>query len=367
MSRPAAADYASVMTTQLSGPVPFVLVGWGYRSRAWIEASRGVDGVACVGIVVRTPRDTPVPAYTSLGGALDATGARFVVSSVGWDSAPGVIADAVDRGVPVLAETPPAPDADALRRLWVEVGASGLVQVAEQYPHYPSHAARLALVRSGTLGAPTQVQVSSTQLYHAVALMRAYLGAPPGPATVRATTVSAPLLQPLSRAGWTGATEPVRASTTHAVIDFGSGHSGVYDFTDQQTRNLLRGRRLVVRGTHGELDGDMLVRWGGPETILTSHLERRQSGHDLDMSGFDSETISHGDSVLWRNRWPGRHWADDQHATAAMLAGMADRVVGHGPEPYPLREALEDAAVGFAIERAAAEDRPVEITHQPWW
>ena len=354
------------MTSHTASSVPFVLVGWGYRSRAWLEAARGT-GVPCVGVVVRTPRETPVPGFTSLADALAATGARFVVSSVSWDSAPAVIADAVTRGVPVLAETPPASDPDGLRRLWGDVGACGLVQVAEQYPYYPSHAARLALVRSGVVGTPTQVQVSSTQLYHAVALMRAYLGTPPGPATVRATSVTAPLLQPLSRAGWTGATEAVPASTTHAIIDFGGGRSGVYDFTDQQTRNLLRMRRLVLRATHGELEGETLVRWAGPETILTSHLERRQSGHDLDMSGFDSESISHGDDVLWRNRWPGRHWSDDQHATAAMLSAMAGWADGQGSEPYPLREALEDAAVSFAMERSAADDRPIEVTDQPWW
>lgn len=353
-------------TGHVAASVPFVLVGWGYRSRAWLAASGGIEGVPCAGVVVRTPRETPVPAFGSLGEALDVTGARFVVSSVSWDSAPAVIADAVTRGVPILTETPPAPDADGLRRLWAEVGASGLVQAAEQYPRYPAHAARLALTRSGVLGTPTQAQVSSTQLYHAVALMRAYVGAPCGPATVRATKVSAPLLQPLGRMGWTGESAPGPATTTHAVIDFGSGRSGVYDFTDLQTRNLLRMRRLVVRGTHGELDGDVLVRWGGPETILTSRLERRQSGHDLDMSGFDSETISHGDTVLWRNPWPGRRWSDDEHATAAMLSDMAAWVDGRGPEPYPLCDALEDAAVSFAIEQSAAEDRPVEHADQPW-
>lgn len=358
------------MTTEIpesGAPLPFVLVGWGYRSRAWLAAARGIASAVCVGVVVRTAREAPVPVFGTLAEALEATGARFVVSSVSWDSAPQVVAESVAHGLPILTETPPAPDADGLRRLWDNVGASGLVQVAEQYPRYPSHAARLGLVRSGVLGTPTQAQVSSTQLYHAVALMRAYLGSPCGPATVCATTVTAPLLQPLARTGWTGATKPVSSTTTHAVVDFGSGRSGVYDFTDQQTRNLLRMRRLVVRGVHGELDGDALVRWGGPETILHSRLERRQSGHDLDMSGFDSETISHADAVLWRNPWPGRHWSDDEHATASMLHDMAAWVDGRGPEPYPLREGLEDAAVSFAIEQSTAEDRTVELDHQPWW
>ena len=43
---------------------PFVMVGWGYRSRAWWEAARGI-GAQCAGMVVRTPRDTPAPAYDS--------------------------------------------------------------------------------------------------------------------------------------------------------------------------------------------------------------------------------------------------------------------------------------------------------------
>jgi predicted dehydrogenase len=79
--------------------------------------------------------------------------------------------------MPVLAETPPAPDLDGLRGLWSAVGASGLVQVAEQYLMMPSHAARAALVATGVIGTPTQVQVSSTQQYHAIALIRGLLGA----------------------------------------------------------------------------------------------------------------------------------------------------------------------------------------------
>lgn len=355
-----------------SAPLPpFVLVGWGYRSHAWWEAARGISadgsGATCAGIVVRSPRDTPAPAFGSLAEAVEKTGARFVVSSVGWSSAADVIRDAVDLGLPILSETPPAADTAGLQELWSQVGSSGLVQVAEQYPQYPSHAARLALVRSGAIGTPSQVQVSSTQLYHAVALMRAHLGAAPGPATVTATTTEAPLVQPLTRAGWTPDPAPTPSTTTHAVIHFGEGKSGIYDFTDLQTRNLLRFRRLVVRGTHGELDGEQVLRWGGPETVLSSRIERRQSGHDLDMSGYDSETLSHGDAVLWRNRWSGRRWSDDELATAAVLAQMAAWVDGTGDQPYPLAESCQDAAIGFAIEESVRRGIPVTVDEQPWW
>ncbi len=344
---------------------PFVMVGWGYRSRAWWEAARGI-GAQCAGMVVRTPRDTPAPAYDSLSEAVRKTGAKLVVASVSWDQTPIIAREAVELGVGVLVETPAAPDPDALAALWREVGGSGLVQVAEQYPRYPTHAARLAVTASGALGTPTQVQVSSTQTYHAVALMRAHLGMPLGGATVTATSVTAPLLHPLSRAGWTGASQPEAATTTHAVFDFGDGRSGIYDFVDQQTRNLLRFRRLAVRGTLGELDDLDVLRWAGPETILTERIERRQSGYDLDMSGYDSETLSLGGEVLWRNPWPGNHWPDDTLATATLLRDALAWADGSAPEPYPLAQGLQDAALGFAIARAVAERRPVEVAAGPW-
>jgi predicted dehydrogenase len=175
----------------------------------------------------------------------------------------------------VLAETPPAPDLPAMRALWADVGASGLVQVAEQYLMVPAHAARLEAVRAGVIGTPTQVQVSSTHMYHAISLMRGHLGVGAEPATVRAMRTSAPLVDPLTRDGWTGDDEPRPAGTIIGVLDWGDGRSGVYDFTDNQWHNQLRFRRLVVRGTHGELRDDEVVRLLGPETIARTPLVRR--------------------------------------------------------------------------------------------
>ena len=56
----------------------------------------------------------------------------------------------VESGVHVLSETPPAPDLDGLRKLWVQVGGRDLVQVAEQYLLMPGHAARRELVTRRT-------------------------------------------------------------------------------------------------------------------------------------------------------------------------------------------------------------------------
>lgn len=60
------------------------------------------------------------------------------------------------------------------------------MQVAEEYLLLSGHAARLALVRERLIGNVTSVQVSSTHLYHAVSLIRAFLGAGMDDLTVNA-------------------------------------------------------------------------------------------------------------------------------------------------------------------------------------
>ena len=340
----------------------FVVVGAGRRAEMFWRLAVALPDVDCLGAVVRTPRTLAVPTFSSL----DEVRPDFVVSAVSWDTNPGVIRDAVARGLPVLAETPPAPDADGLLALWSAVGGSGLVQVAEQYLLVPAHAARLAAVRGGIIGRPTQVQVSSTHQYHAVSLMRGLLGVGLGPATVRASRTTAPLVDPLNRDGWTGDDEPKPATTTIATIDFGDGSSGLYDFTDNQWHNQLRFRRILVRGTHGELRDDEVVRLAGPRTIIRTPLVRRQTGYDLDLDGFDTDTITLGGDVLFRNPFRARRWNDEEIAIATLLQSMAAWVRGDGPPPYPLADGAQDHLIALAVEQAADTDRLVTTAPAPW-
>ncbi|MBA3528427.1 MAG: gfo/Idh/MocA family oxidoreductase, partial [Propionibacteriaceae bacterium] len=294
----------------------FAMIGAGWRADMFIRVAEGLPTLECVGAVVLSPRAFSVPTFSSLADCVQSVNPNFVVTAVPWPVNPGYIQEAVALGLPVLAETPPAPDADRLRSLWANVGQSRLVQVAEQYLLMPSHAARVALVASGVIGTPTQVQVSSTHQYHAVSLIRGLLGVGRGPVKVRAVKLEAPLIDPLNRTGWTDESEPQQATTTIATLDFGDGRSGVYDFTDNQSRNQLRFRRLTVRGSAGELHDDEVVRMVAPRTIVRTPLVRRQTGYDLDLDGFDTHHITFGSEVLYRNPYLGRRWMDDEIAIA---------------------------------------------------
>ena len=326
----------------------FAVVGAGWRAAAYWQLAARLGQVSCVGVVVRSPRPLPVPPYRSLRECLAEARPDFLVTALPRTINPGVLIEAVRHGVPVLSETPPAPDVAGTQALWAAVGGAGLVQVAEQYLLMPTHAARWAAVRSGLIGRPSQVQVSSTQLHHAVSLIRGLLGAGRDPVTARASRHTAPLVDPLNRGGWTGDDTPKPATTTIATLDFGGGRSGVYDFTTNQTRNQLRFRRLLVRGSHGELRDDEIVRLAGPRTVVRSRLVRQVGGN-----------LTLGGDVLFRHPYGGQRLNDDETTTATMLAAMAAWVRGEGPEPYPLAEGAHDHLVACAIEEAAETDRPV--------
>jgi predicted dehydrogenase len=357
-------------------PIRYGIVGSGWRAEFFARMARLMpERFQCTGIVTRTAERGAeveaawgVPTVRTIeelvvGGA---ERPEFVVVAVPWPVTPEATRELVAMDIPVLAETPPAPDADGLRALWSDVGASGLVQVAEHSPSMPSHAARIAALDAGIIGTPTSVQISSTHLYHAVGLIRRILHTGRGSVTVRATTFTAPLLEPLGRSGWTGETQPQDRWNILATLDFGDGRYALYDFSDNQWHNPLRTNRIVVRGSHGELVDDLFTRVVDERTVLSSRLERRVSGLEQNLDGFDLEHISLDGRVLYRNEYHGARLADDDLAVADLLTRTGAWVAGTGPEPYPLADGCHDHLLGLAIEEASRTGEPLVVPAQPW-
>jgi hypothetical protein len=196
--------------------------------------------------------------------------------------------------------------------------------------------------------------------------MRGLLGVGRRPATVSAVRFTAPLVNPLRRPGWTGDPTPHPAGTTLATIDFGDAASGLYDFTDNQWHNRLRRRRIVVRGSHGEIVDDTVVRWVDEQTILTEEITRSQLGIDLNLDGFDTELLHLGGEILYRNPLLGLRLMDEEIAIATVLLSAARWARGEGPGPYDLAEACHDHLIGLAVHRSVESGAPVTTPDVPW-
>ncbi|TGO05129.1 Gfo/Idh/MocA family protein [Serinibacter arcticus] len=365
---------ATPATPPAAGPARFAVVGSGWRAAFFLRVARQLpERFAVTGVVSRSAergaeveRAWGVPTWRTVAEALAADRPDFAVVSVPHEVAPGVIRELVSRDVPVLSETPPAPDVPALRELWAAVGGSGLVQVAEHSPFMPAHAARVEAVRRGLIGTPGSVQISSTHGYHAVAVIRALLGVGFEDVAVSAHVSTAPLVDVMNRQGWTDDDEPRDAETTLATLGFASGRSALYDFTDNQWHNPLRTNRIVVRGSRGEMVDDRVVRLAGPRTVVESRLARRQAGIEQDLEGFDLDHLSLDGEVLFRNPFQGARLADDEIAVASLLGATAAWVAGAGPAPYPLAEASQDHLISLAMTEAARSGSVVRTGTEDW-
>ena len=355
-------------------PVRLAIVGSGWRAAFFARLARLLpEQFTLVGFAARqasTARAVTaqwgVPAVQSPEELVRALRPDLVVTSVPRSANEAVVTALVAAGARVLSETPPASDLAGLRRLWSAVGGTQRVQVAEQYLLMPGHAARQEIVARGVIGKATSVQLSSTHGYHAVSMMRGLLGVGFDAVTVQARRFVADLADPLNRAGWTDDASPKPAGTVLATLDFGDGRSGLYDFTDNQWHNQLRLRRILVRGSLGELADDTVVHLMAPRTIVTSRLTRAQLGHDLNLDGHDTEHLLFEGNVVWRNPFLGLRLMDEEIAIAAMMVAAGRWARDEGPPPYPLAHACQDHAIALAIDEAVVSGRPVTTAREVW-
>jgi predicted dehydrogenase len=350
------------------------VIGAGWRAQFYIRLAKMMpEKFEIVGVVARKEDvrtklnlDFGVQTFSSVSQLLSYKKPDYAIVSVSWDANPGIVEELVTAGIHVLCETPPAPTLEALQALWKNVGSSAMVQVAEQYLYLPGHAARLAIVEAGAIGEVGSVEISSTHGYHAVSLMRGFLDAGFEPTEITTRQFAAPLVDPLARAGWNDDLSPKRAKTTISLIDFGADKSGLYNFVDNQWHNQLRHRRIVIRGSRGEVVDDSVIRLTDGPAITTSRIERYQLGYDLNLDGYDSEHLSFDGKVVFKNPFVGLRLMDEEIAIGQLMLQMADWLVGKARAPYPLAEACQDQLISMAIDESIATGKQVATQKQAW-
>jgi predicted dehydrogenase len=350
------------------------IVGAGWRADFYIRIAQLLpEKFEIIGAVARTEdarnnisQKYGVRTFSSISQLLTFKKPDYAVSSVSWVSNPEVVEEFVNAGVYVLCETPPAPSVETLQKLWGAVGSSGMVQVAEQYLNLPGHSSRLSLTKSGVIGEVSSVELSSTHGYHAVSIMRGFLESGFDSTRVMTQQFQAPLVNPLVRNGWNSDLSPQMAKTTISLIDFGGGKSGIYNFVDNQWHNQLRHRRIVVRGSKGEIVDDSVIRLIDGPAITTSQIERYQLGYDLNLAGYDTEHISFDGAIIFKNPFKGLRFMDEEIAIAQLMMQMAEWIDDRANPPYPLNQGCQDQLISLAIDEANNTGKTITTQKQKW-
>jgi predicted dehydrogenase len=359
------------MSDATAGPVRFAIIGAGWRAEFYLRIAAALpERFRVTGVLTRDPPRAArvgagwdVPVRASLKEAL-AERPVFVVLCVPRAASPGLLRELAGRRVPVLAETPPAEDLDALRGLLDLAGSGARIQVAEQYQFQPFHAARLAVVRSGALGSVSQVQVSVAHDYHGIDLLRRYLDVGFADVTITARRFDSHIVEGPGRDGPPSGERVVPSEQVLAWLDFGD-RLGVHDFTDDQYFSWIRSPRLLIRGDRGEINGTTVRRLVDEATPVTVELTRRDTGHDGNLEGLHHAGITAGDEWVYRNPFSPARLADDEIAVATCLARMADYIAG-GPGFCSLAEGAWDHELTLRMGEAVASGQPVAVSGAAW-
>jgi len=352
--------------------IRFAIVGGGWRAEFYMRIARALpERFAVEGVLLRDPEKArafashwDVPTFGKLDELLAATKAAFVVTSVPSRANAILLRELAQRGVPVLSETPPAPDVPEMTTLHALTRQGARIQVAEQYQFQPLHAARIALARSGILGRVTQAQVSVAHGYHGISLIRKLLGVGFEAATITARRFTSPIVAGPDRGGPPAAEEIVNATQDIAWLEFGD-RLGVFDFTGQQYFSWIRSPRMLVRGERGEINNDHLRYLKDFHTYVHVVLRRENAGEDGNLEGYYLKGILAGNEWVYVNPFvPGR-LTDDEIAVATCLEKMAAYVEG-GPAFYSLAEACQDHYLSLMLSKAIQTGEKVTTEAQAW-
>ena len=355
-------------------PIRFAIVGGGWRAGFYLRVADELPELfEVVGVVVRDPQKGRalesawhVPTHRTLRSLLAAvpTAPLFVVVSVLREAAPQIIRDVAHLGLPVLAETPTAPDVAGLVELWPTVRDGAVVEVAEQYHLQPLIRSQIGIARSGLLGTVTHAQVSVAHDYHGISVLRRLLAVGAEDARITAHVFSAPLVDGPTRHGPPASFSVSDAAQTIAYLDFGD-RTGLVDFTKGQYFSWVRTNRLLARGPHGEIMNDE-VRFVRPDaTTMRWRIERVQLGLDGNHEGHVLRGLVAGDAWHYVNPFEPARLSDDELAVAELLRRMAARALG-GPPVYGFAEAAQDHYLQLLVQESAREGRTLRSHPQPW-
>jgi len=351
--------------------IKFALVGIGWRSHFFAKVAAELPEMFQItGAIARDKAKGEafasrwgIPVFVDTDALLSAK-PDFVVLLVPREANPGYILDLAKRGVPVLTETPPAPDVRAMAQLIDALPPGAKIEVAEQYQFQPLHAARLNVISEGLLGAVSHVQISCAHGYHGVSLIRLMLNAGYADAKITGFKLSAPLVDGPGRDGPPKAESVRDDMQTFALLDF-AGKTAVFDFTGAQYFSYIRGNRILARGERGEITNDKVSYLRHFNDPVYFSLDRRDAGQNGNLFGYYHIGIMGDGKWYHKNIFAPARLTDDELAVAMCIYKMGQYANG-GESFYSINEGAQDLYLDLMIQQAVATGETVATVSQNW-
>ena len=354
--------------------IRFGLIGSGWRAEFYIRIAKAVpEQFELTKVLIRDKekgeafgRRHNVRTVQTLEELL-ADDPDYVVLSVKRGITSGYLERLIERGIPVLCETPPAEEMDCLNALWEQYKKyDAKVQIAEQYIQQPLYAAWDKVIRDGRLGRVENINISSLHGYHGASMIRRFLDVGYENGVIYGKRFWFDVTETYGRDGMVFDGDIFSCSRDRLTMEFDSGKVAFFDFSDPaQYHSFIRTRQLTVQGVRGEID-DMTVRYLTEDNVpVTQQLNR------IDLGVYGNQEWAHygimlGEEFLYRNPFANARLNDDEIAVASCMKKMGD-YLKTGEEFYSLRSALQDMYICLKMDEALAHpNKEIRLETQIW-
>jgi predicted dehydrogenase len=352
--------------------IKFGVVGSGWRAECYLQIAKQLPDLFEVCGVVTRSKDNQMKisnkwglkVYSTVDELLEEKALNFIVMSVTKQAAPEVLIDLGEKGVPILAETPPATQLAQLIELHNRINSKAKIQVAEQYHLQPMHAARISLLNTDQFGPIHYVYVSISHGYHSMSLIRKMLGIQYENAVIKASKFQFPIVEGPGRNGPPISEKIIKNDHIVALLDFG-GRIGHHEFEVNQHRSWIRSQRIVARGTKGEINDYTVKFLEDFQTPIEYNLARNNAGENENLEGYYLKGIMGGAKWVYKNPFAPARLSDDEIAIATSLVKMND-YIKTDIDFYSLAEAAQDQYLALMIEEAIKKKTEIKTETQVW-
>ena len=343
------------------GKIRYAVIGSGWRAEFYIRIAKSApDLFSLTGVLIRDEikgrsfaEKFQVKVVQTLQELMADT-PEFVVLAIKRGFAADYLLQLFEKGIPVLAETPPAENLEDLNRLWQAAKEKGAkVQVAEQYFLQPLYAAWYNAISEGLLGDVKNISISALHGYHGMSIIRRMLGIKGTPCKIHGKRYAFPVTQTAGRGGMIFDGEVFLCNRDRAVLEFESGKAAFFDFSDPvQYHTFIRTRQLNIQGTRGEID-DLQIQY-----LTENNIPVKEDLRRIDLGVYNNQEWSHyaimlGERILYRNPLGNARLNDDEVAVGSLLLGMREYLTS-GKDIYSLADALQDMYLNLKLEEAYA-------------
>ena len=346
-------------------PLRVVVVGAGRRGKgAWIPVTQALPDTTLVAVCSRgAPRgkeaaeEANVPWFSDVEKMLDELEPNILVTAVRSPDMPDVTLPALERGVSVINETPIAETLEVADRMIETAKRTGAkLEVAENFYRAPEERLKGKMIAEGVFGKIWRTfNDHRTHNYHAVSILRSYIGFDVPIRQVTGWEQAAPVEEHLFRGS------PVQEERArHSVIDFLGGALGIHSFSSYTAGSPIRGRigHYGFYAERGMAVGSELTLLTGSDSSEILQVERTME----EIGGQQVLKSIHAGEWSWENPYEEYGISEGHVALASIMEGVVQAIREDAEPEYGSWNGRVDREVDLAITQSQeAGNIPIEL------